>query len=303
MLYDEPDLIRKCLRYIQRYTAQILNCEAFLSIRRETLQSIFNLDSLSVSEDILISALLKWAETRINLQAEKGRQSHDHTQAGSVFSGILDKIRVTSLSEDKIQEMLESKNDLAIQLALMVSVMRNRLPQNTENDDVTGSAGNTSIKPRLELPTGHVTCEVIATSSSSLVYNGRPCAPLVVETSEPIEIHKIHLLDRTYSNATRVIVSVSQNDMNLVSLEMPCNMCRKSSDLGPVFALTLPQPVQVEEGQFKIMARYKISYGSYGSVQVGSPKSSRQNFGGLEFIFPDASSTSTPVASFEVSVA
>ena len=296
MLYETQDLIKKCLKYIQRYTAQILNSEGFLSLSRETLQSIFRLDSLIVSEDTMVTALLKWAETRLNYGAEAG-DNHDHTQAGSVFNGLLDKIRVKSLTENKIQELMESENDLAVQLAFMICVMKERLPSN--NDDENDS---NAVNTRMELPTGKLTCDVVATSSSLLVYNGRACSPLVVETSESIAIHKIDLLDRPHSNATRVVVSVTQNDETLANYELPCNMCRKTSDLGSVLSLTFARPIRIDEGQFKIHARFKISHGSYGSVQVGAPKAPKQKFGGLEFSFPDAS-TSTPVASFEVSVA
>ena len=296
MLYETQDLIKKCLKYIKRYTAQILNSEGFLSLSRETLQSIFRLDSLSVCEDTMVTALLKWAETRLNYRAEAG-ENHEHTQVGSVFNGLLDKIRVKSLTENKIQELMESENDLAVQLAFMICVMKEKLPSNTDDD-----SDSDDVNIRMELPTGMVTCDVVATSSSLLVYSGRACSPLVAETSESITIHKIDLLDRPHSNASRVIVSVSQNDETLVNYELPCNMCRKTSHLGSVLSLTFPRPVRVEEGQFKIHVRYKISHGSYGAVQVGAPKSPRQKFGGLVFSFPHAS-TSTPVTSFEVSVA
>ena len=294
MLYGVEDLTKKCLKYIQRYTAQVLNSDAFVRVSPETLETIFSLDSLSVCEDTMVTELLRWAETKVNDRAEAG-ESHEHTQVGSVFNGILDKIRVKSLTENKIQELLESENDLAVQLAFMVCVMKERLSSDDEDSD-------SDVNTRKELPTGKVTCDVVASSSTLLVYNGRACPPLVVETSESIAIHKIDLLDRPHSNATRVIVSVTQDDVPLLNYEMQCNMCRKTSELGPIFSLTFPQPIQIEEGQFKIQARFKISHGSYGSVQVGVPKSPKENFGGLDFSFPNTS-TSTPIASFEASVA
>ena len=139
MLYETQDLIKKCLNYIKRYTAQILNSEGFLSLNRETLQSIFRLDSLSVCEDTMVTALLKWAETRLNYRAEAG-ENHEHTQVGSVFNGFLDKIRVKSLTENKIKELMESENDLAVQLAFMICVMKERLPSSTDDDSDSDDA-------------------------------------------------------------------------------------------------------------------------------------------------------------------
>ena len=370
------------------FSLQVVNSEAFVGIRRETLQVVLEQESLSVEEDDLLTAVLRWAGTRgdapgtrwagpredegqetswerssetgtrweglrgplvedqrirnenedddvidndSDLQRcalqkrdsiEERRFNNDLNQrfamsdgvsdcennseeqdidsvekndgcrelaTDSVLSGLVERIRVHSVSDRKLRDLLQSRDALAVELSL-----RLRMRRKTEER---------VLQPRLEFPTGHVTCDVISTFSSCLVYSGRACPALHVKTSEPITLHKILILDRRHNNTSRVSVKVIQNDKTLLFLDTVGAYCREAHALlGPVFAVLLPgHGVRVEQGEFQIEARYSAPFRSYSTVHVGVPAAPRRKFGVLDFRFPNVT-TATPVASFDVVV-
>lgn len=286
-LYGNEKLVNKCLKYIQRNTAQTLTSGAFTGASRETLQCILDLRCVSTSEDNLLCGLLSWAETRLNLQTERGENNEIHN--GKVFNGLLSRVRANSLSEAKIQELADSGSALSADLSVQLSLMK-------KADEDFG------FSPRLEIPTGKVICDVISTSSSALLHSGRACAPLLVETSEPIKIHKVFILDQNPNTVPRVSVRILQHDELLNFGETFSHANLQSSHHGSVFAVNLPTAVHIKEGKFSVECLHKIHPCSYHKVQLGVPKSDIQTFGGFELRFP-SKTTATPIASFEFSVA
>ncbi len=287
-LYDENQLAKKCLKYIQRHTTTVLQTGGFTSLARENVELILSLDSMAASEDHLVDGLLRWADVTLNNTLNNGEQHEAH----AVFDGLFDKIRLPSLSEGKLEAMLSDGSQLHHQLAEM---LKNYAQE--KKDSLP------SLQPRLEMPTGHVTCDVIQNQSSCLIYNGRACSPLIIDTSEPIRLNKLLLVDNgaNSSQTRRISVTIKQNGAVLTKLDSSGNyLCRKTGQAGPLLVLSMREPVEIKEGQFEIIVQYRFSHGSYGRIQTGMPKGQSMNFGALSLQFPNLNST--PVAGLEFSL-
>ena len=255
------------------------------------MKLILNLDSMAVNEDQLVDALVRWADVTLNNALNNEEQCGAEVK-NTVFDGLFQKIRLTSLSRGKLENMISCGGELHRQLAEMLQ------NHGQENKDSLASC-----QPRLEMPTGHVTCDVIQNQSSCLIYNGRPCSPLAIDTSEPIRLNKLLLVDHgaNSSQSRKISITIKQNDSVLCKLDSSGNyLCRKTSPAGPVLVLSLREPVEIKEGQFEITVQYRFSHGSYGRIQTGIPKCQSMQYGALFLQFPKLNST--PVAGFEFSL-
>ncbi|XP_068168746.1 BTB/POZ domain-containing protein 1-like isoform X2 [Antennarius striatus] len=61
-LFDEPQLASLCLDTIDRSTADAINAEGFTDIDLETLCAVLQRDTLSIRENRLFGAVVRWAE-------------------------------------------------------------------------------------------------------------------------------------------------------------------------------------------------------------------------------------------------
>ncbi len=286
-LYDEDALSKKCIKHIKRHTSAILHSEGFLALGRKTMKVFLSLDSMAVNEDELVDALLRWAEARLSYDLEPDLDSKDD----EVFEGLFDKIRLSCLSEQKIPSLLSDSKPLHQQLGALLE----NLQQATQ---VTSHFS----QPRLVMPSGPVTCDLIKGRFSSLIQNGQSCAPLIIETSEPILLHKIQLLESTKNpyQTHRIFLTIKQNGKVLTRHNVYGNVCHQDTDNGPVFVVPFTSPVEIMEGGFEISVQYRFAYGSYGTVHTGIPKKQLFQFGGLFFEIPKLNST--PIASLEFSL-
>jgi hypothetical protein len=55
---DEPELRARAIQLIQRFTKEALESNAFLDSSRATVEVVFSLDELSVSENFLFKAVI-----------------------------------------------------------------------------------------------------------------------------------------------------------------------------------------------------------------------------------------------------
>ncbi|XP_061890515.1 BTB/POZ domain-containing protein 1-like isoform X3 [Entelurus aequoreus] len=103
-LYDEPQISSLCFDTIDKSTAEAVNADAFTDIDLDTLCAVLERDSLSIRENRLFGAVVRWAE------AECCRQQLPPTPDNKqkVLGKALPLIRFPLMSVEKIPAGLSS---------------------------------------------------------------------------------------------------------------------------------------------------------------------------------------------------
>ena len=99
-LYEENDLVEKCLTYIDKNTSEIFVSEGFLEVRHSTLESVIKRDTLTATEIQVFDAVLKWAT------AECQRQNLEVNGANkrALLGTVLHHVRMSCMSQDEFAD-------------------------------------------------------------------------------------------------------------------------------------------------------------------------------------------------------
>ena len=93
-IFDEPELMKRCLKFIDSRTEEALQSDSFTDIDYQTLEQILNRDTLSAEETVIYAAATRWAE------AECTRQGRDTSpqQCREVLGEALYLIRFPTMA-------------------------------------------------------------------------------------------------------------------------------------------------------------------------------------------------------------
>ena len=125
-LFEEPELMQRCLDVIDSQALQTLQSDSFTGIDYQTLEQILGRDNLRVDETIVFTAAVRWAE------AECTRQGRDTSpqQCREVLGDALYLIRFpvmtpSDFADDACQSGLLSKEEI-IDILLYFTAKKNK---------------------------------------------------------------------------------------------------------------------------------------------------------------------------------
>ena len=93
-IFDETELVKRCLEFIDSRTEEVLQSDSFIDIDYQTLEQILGRDTLSAEETVIHAAAARWAE------AECTRQGRDTSpqQCREVLGEALYLIRFPAMN-------------------------------------------------------------------------------------------------------------------------------------------------------------------------------------------------------------
>lgn len=86
--YNQPELQRKCLRYIDKDTAAVFSSPSFCQLSRSCLRTVISRDSLVVRESEVFEAAMKWARHECDRQGIPRTSKNARAVLGDVFMSI-----------------------------------------------------------------------------------------------------------------------------------------------------------------------------------------------------------------------
>ncbi|KAL1458095.1 hypothetical protein WDU94_008269 [Cyamophila willieti] len=124
-LFDEPDLLNRCMKVIVNQTGDILNSPCFVEVDQNTLVDILNQDVLNISDEVqLFRAVEKWIHYRFNVSADSLKDEDTIAKIQSYARPFLTKLRFLSMKPGDFatgpaQSNLLSKEDV---LAVLMNI-------------------------------------------------------------------------------------------------------------------------------------------------------------------------------------
>ncbi|CAB01179.1 BTB domain-containing protein [Caenorhabditis elegans] len=108
-LFDEPDLMQKCLEVIDKNTLEALNGEGFTEIDLDTLCEVLTRDGLRIREIFLFQAVLRWAK----FEAERRGMPANGDSRRAVLSRSIPLIRFPLMKIDEFALHVEPSHILS----------------------------------------------------------------------------------------------------------------------------------------------------------------------------------------------
>jgi len=109
-LFDDNELKSKCLQLIDSNAKVVLTESEILSASPQTMETILNMDKLSVKEIVLYDTCLSWANHQ--LQIQRSTENSTDEMIREILGGLLYKIRFTTMEVAEFAEIIQGKNIL-----------------------------------------------------------------------------------------------------------------------------------------------------------------------------------------------
>ncbi len=280
-LFEEADLRKKCLLYIQKNTKKVTESDSFLQLNQKTLLDILQQDVLYMKEEELLTACLEWAAHQCDEQDIQATPANLRT----ILGDALYHLRMPTVSLETLNGKVfgsgiltnQEENALAMYMNQSGLLEGHILPFPTQ-------------KRRRGLELQNV-CELVKKTTMTTVMAGR-WYTLPVNVSDDIYIHSISILDRIPSSYTvRVTVAIVQDENTLCQFAMSVPSTTKSNKLGSVLNMKPFKAIKVNKGDFSIKVSFKFVGGTYGTIPGGIPHNMEIDCHEAKFSFlPDSHS-------------
>jgi hypothetical protein len=267
VIYDQEDLVKTCLDFIQRHTKDVLETNGFLDMENQPLVALVRHPQLRVSELELFEAVIKWAKTKC---ARSGMQESGENLR-EVLGDAVYEIRFATMKFEEFTSKVSPLNVLSTEeLVYFYSIFTNPSVKSNAVSQFASKRREMSAEFSLEVCKEF---EIVSKAS-----NTQNTMSFIFIPSEPLVLKSLHFLlpvATPYPSTLNLAVQVNQAGKTLLNTSYTCQATQtpylfkgQSFPVGKY----VPQAVNLDKGVFEISVNYNIGNANVVNVTCLSGK-------------------------------